>query len=75
MDVQLIDPPYFQKGKLLYNHFFKEEDHINLALLLRSLHHGFPNADIIVTYDYDTLIDNIYYAADKREIIGRQYSI
>jgi len=70
-----IDPPYYQKGQLLYNQFFKDEDHIDLALLLRTLHYGFPSSDIIVTYDYNTFIDDIYYATDKREIIGRQYSI
>ncbi|MFY0521098.1 DNA adenine methylase [Lysinibacillus sp. UGB7] len=70
-----IDPPYFSKGKFLYNQYFKEEQHISLALLLRALHYGYPSADIIVTYDYNKFIDNIYYATDKREIIGRKYSI
>lgn len=70
-----IDPPYYQKGQFLYNQFFKNDDHISLALLLRTLHYGYPSSDIIVTYDYNTFIEDIYYATDKREIIGRHYSI
>lgn len=70
-----LDPPYFKKGKALYSLFYTEKDHEKLAHTLRVLHHGFPNSDIIVTYDYDKYIEDLYYAADSKEIIGRDYSI
>lgn len=70
-----IDPPYYSKGKLLYNQFYTEEDHVKLAWVLRTIYWGFPSADIIVTYDFNKFIDDLYFAADKREVIGRNYSI
>ncbi|MCM3443976.1 MULTISPECIES: DNA adenine methylase [Metabacillus] len=68
-----IDPPYVIKGKDLYHCYYTEKDHIELSFLLDTLHFGFPGADILVTYDYNDLINNIYTYPDK-EIIGRTYS-
>lgn len=70
-----IDPPYFLKGKDLYNQFYTKKDHDELAWTLRSLHYGFPNADIIVTYDFHEYIEDIYFLVDQKEVVGRQYSI
>lgn len=69
-----IDPPYFAKGKDLYNCYYTQKDHISLSVLLESLHHGMPGADIIVTYDYHDQIRNLYHLSDE-VIIGRHYSI
>ncbi|MFL0584931.1 DNA adenine methylase [Solibacillus silvestris] len=70
-----IDPPYFVKGKDLYNIHLTEQEHIRLAWTLQTIHKGFPSCDVIVTYDYHKFISDIYNAADQLEIIGRQYSI
>lgn len=69
-----IDPPYIQKGKALYNHFYTMEDHAELSCLLDSLHQGMPGADILVTYDFhEWLYENYNYP--QVEILGRHYSI
>lgn len=68
-----IDPPYVEKGKDLYHCYFTEEQHQELSLQLDLLHMGMPGADIIVTYDYNELIDTIY-DYPKRKIVGRNYS-
>lgn len=69
-----IDPPYFKKGKQLYNHYFRKEDHINLSVLLDSLHQGMPGADIILTYDYHEFIEKIFEQPEIKKI-NRSYSI
>jgi DNA adenine methylase len=68
-----IDPPYVKKGKDLYQCFYTENDHRDLSQLLDTLHFGFPGADIVVTYDYNTWLDKLY-VFPEREIIGRTYS-
>lgn len=70
-----VDPPYYVKGAQLYNHFFTEKAHINLSFVLQAIHKGFPNADVIVTYDFHEFIDNLYESVDERQVIGRRYSI
>ncbi|WP_060628889.1 DNA adenine methylase [Paenibacillus peoriae] len=56
----LIDAPYVKQGKNLYLHYYEEEDHLKLQLLLEGLYQEFPCADLIVTYDNDPLIEEIY---------------
>jgi DNA adenine methylase len=68
-----IDPPYVAKGKDLYHCFYTHKDHLELSCLLDSLHMGFPGADMVVTYDFCELLDQIY-TSPKREVIGRVYS-
>lgn len=70
-----IDPPYVEKGQALYNQFYTEQDHMELAFVLRTLHVGTPSADILVTYDYNDWLERLYYAIDHSEVIGRNYSI
>ena len=69
-----IDPPYYKKGKQLYNYYYNEEDHIQLSMLLDSLYSGMPGADIILIYDNATFIKNIYMYPTI-ENISRTYSI
>ena len=69
-----IDPPYYAKGEILYPCSYGKEDHFNLALWLDELHKGIPGADIIVTYDLQKEIKEIYHFP-KQIIIGRNYSI
>lgn len=69
-----IDPPYVKQGENLYLHFYSENDHYKLRNLLESLHTGFPGADLILFYDKDELIENIY-TYPVTEIIGRKFSV
>lgn len=68
-----IDPPYVNKGKDLYHCYYTEKSHRELSHVLDTLHFGFPGADIVVTYDYNDWLDNLY-EFPKREVIGRTYS-
>lgn len=73
-NVILIDPPYVQKGKQLYRHYYEDTDHIRLSSLLESLYHGFAGADILICYDNDPLIlDNFLHPEIVK--ISRVYSI
>jgi DNA adenine methylase len=68
-----IDPPYIHKGKDLYHCYYTEEDHRELSYLLNTLYCGFPGADLVVTYDYNEWLENLYDFPEKH-IIGRKYS-
>lgn len=50
-----IDPPYFVKGGQLYKNFFNEQDHIEIAEIVRELNYPW-----IVTYDNVDSIKDIY---------------
>ncbi|WP_336770390.1 DNA adenine methylase [Bacillus bombysepticus] len=69
-----IDPPYVEKGKDLYNCFYTEDDHVELSVLLDSLHMGCPGADIVLTYDYNEWLEKLYNYPIV-EVIGRKYSV
>lgn len=69
-----IDPPFYKKGKDLYYCFYKREDHINLNFLLDNLYLGVPGADIILTYDNNKFIEDLYLYPNI-EKISRVYSI
>lgn len=69
-----IDPPYIDKGDLLYQESFTEADHIALGVLLDTLYSEAEAADLLVTYDnHDFFLQN-YVHADIIEI-NRKYSI
>lgn len=71
-----IDPPYVQKGSYLYAHSYTERDHRALAELLESLVTGMPAcADVLVTYDSDPLIKDLYGDFAKLETLSRNYCI
>lgn len=70
----LIDPPYYVKGKDLYNKYYVEKDHEQLAFLLDTLYQGMPGADMILTYDYCKNIIELYSSPLIKEI-SRKYSI
>ncbi len=70
-----IDPPYYEKGKVLYNHYFTEQDHYTLAELITSLTLEFPDAaDILITYDNTCFIKNLYWPLEPA-LVQRKYSI
>lgn len=69
-----VDPPYWEKGKALYTHYYEEKDHAELAELLQNMYKSFPEPDIIVTYDNHPRIRELYPLA-RQEIIQRRYSI
>lgn len=70
-----IDPPYYEKGKVLYDHYFTEQDHRTLSKLITNLTLEFPNcADILITYDDTPFIQNLYWTLSPTHVT-RQYSI
>lgn len=69
----LIDPPYYKQGKRLYRCFYKEQDHVNLNVLLESLYTGFPGADILLCYDDEEFIERLYWFPQV-EKISRAFS-
>lgn len=69
-----IDPPYFEKGPVLYPCSFTERDHIALAEAIQELWSEFPGPDIIITYDNHPKIRELYPLA-QQEVIARKYSI
>lgn len=69
-----VDPPYFKKGKQLYNYFYENKQHIELANLLQSLSTGCPGADIILTYDNQPFIKDLYFWTSA-QTISLGYSI
>ncbi|MGG1673972.1 DNA adenine methylase [Paenibacillus sp. NRS-1783] len=68
-----IDPPFVGAGKKLYRHYYTEDDHYALQLLLEGLHKETPCADLLVTYDDAPLINRIYEYPDIKRI-KRKYS-
>ena len=70
-----IDPPYYAQGKALYNNYFTDQDHRDLADLIQSLTLEFPGcADILITYDNDPFIQSLYWSINPI-YINRKYSI
>ena len=68
-----IDPPYYEKGKMLYPHAYGMEGHELFADMVNSLYTGFDGPDIIITYDDCREIEELYPWADIQRI-GRNYS-
>lgn len=68
-----IDPPYYEKGQLLYPKAFTEEDHERLADMVNSLYTGFGGPDMIITYDQCPEIEALYPWAEIQHV-GRRYS-
>lgn len=63
-----IDPPYVNKGPILYRNCFAEKDHRRLAEAIIQLNYRW-----IVTYDDCDLINELY-SAYRREIVTLNYS-
>lgn len=71
-----IDPPYVEKGNLLYHCYYNSLDHLELANMIRSLTLEHPGgADIVVTYDDHKLIHDLYEDISTIKIINRNYSV
>lgn len=68
-----IDPPYVRVGKALYQRYFTDNDHRNLAWLLQTLYTGMPGADLVITYDDCELVRDLYPYAEQRKV-GRFFS-
>ena len=66
-----IDPPYYKMGKKLYLHYFQDDDHQQLAELLRSIT---KSHKWLVTYDKSDAI-KMLYEFSKRNESGIRYSI
>lgn len=51
-----FDPPYYEQGKKIYRHFYKDQDHIALAQYVSQLHH----LNWIISYDDAPFICALY---------------
>ncbi|EGT4206254.1 DNA adenine methylase [Clostridioides difficile] len=58
-----FDPPYFEKGKELYNNFYKYDNHANLYKKINRI----KKHKWIVTYDIVDEIKEIYHSIDSKE--------
>lgn len=64
-----IDPPYYKKGKELYQNFFQHEDHVTLHKTIMQLQHKW-----MVTYDNTPEIFEIYKNSNPIEF-SLNYSV
>lgn len=69
-----IDPPFFNKGSVLYMNAYRNNDHEKLAFLLDELYKGMPGADMLVSYDSCEAIRSMYQYPEQEEFV-RHYSI
>jgi len=69
-----IDPPYVDAGKSLYVENYNRENHSRLACLLDELYKGMPGADMILTYDNNEFIREMYQYPFIKEL-SRRYSV
>jgi DNA adenine methylase len=51
-----FDPPYYEKGSKIYRHYYKNQDHVNLAKFIK----GLRFIDWIISYDDVPFICNLY---------------
>lgn len=58
-----FDPPYFKKGKELYNNFYEYDNHVNLYKKIKKI----KKHKWIVTYDVVDEIKEIYHSIDSKE--------
>jgi len=65
-----LDPPYFQKGPILYKNFFKKENHEKLSNVVKS---NLEKYKWIITYDNNENIKEMYDKY-KIEIFDLPYS-
>ncbi len=63
-----LDPPYYVKGRGLYEHHYQHEDHKQIANLVPSIRQYW-----VVSYDYVPEIDDMYQGF-PRSIYGIHYS-
>lgn len=68
-----IDPPYVDKGPVLYTKSYSDNNHVDLCVLLESLYATCPGADIQLYYDNSDLVKDIYSLPEIIEI-NRRYS-
>lgn len=70
-----LDPPYVNKGADLYNIAMTIEQHETLAFHLEQLYQGVSGANVVVTYDYNKITDDMFQLPTDKRIVGRKYSI
>lgn len=57
-----FDPPYFNKGKELYQNFFSKQDHEDIASLIKNV-----KSSWLLTYDNSTTIKEMYKEYDIKK--------
>ncbi len=63
-----IDPPYFKMGKRLYRYFYQNDDHSNLATILRS-----TNTPWLLSYDDHAEIRSLYRSFQTKRFCLRYH--
>ena len=58
-----VDPPYYGAGKLLYRHYFEEQDHVNLSHFLKAF-----NLPWLLSYDNAEFIKNLYEGSKSSSV-------
>mgnify|MGYP002111879006 FL=1 len=66
-----FDPPYYNKGPVLYTNFYSHDDHQKLA---DAITHNLRNRKWIVTYDNSNEINKMYSKTKSIEF-SLQYSL
>jgi len=69
-----LDPPYYEKGAVLYRHFYKESDHKEVSWLLYTFYEQHPESDIIITYDNHPFIRDLYSSYATHIQLERSFS-
>lgn len=54
-----LDPPYYDKGNMLYQYGFSQEDHKRLSTLLAHTQHKW-----VLSYDYTKAVTDLYFWAE-----------
>jgi DNA adenine methylase len=66
----VCDPPYIEKGGILYHEKMAKEDHVRLASILKTRQNGF-----LVTYDNHDLVYELYSDWATIQQLDAKYSI
>ena len=64
-----MDPPYFRKASTLYEHFFKDEDHVRLATYLQTE----AKYRWILSYDDNAMVRRLY--SGRKDWIKANYTV
>ena len=65
-----FDPPYVNKAKGLYNHFFYDDDHLDLKYIIEKI-----NCNWLLSYDYEPSLNNLYLEFSNCGFFDIRYSI
>jgi DNA adenine methylase len=66
-----IDPPYYEQGKRLYRHYYQDQDHRELAALIKPCSYPW-----LLSYDDHPFINDLYFNPNTHiQKLYRDYSV